>query len=171
MGCNCNTPVPCNYQDEPDNPNGCTGMCSSTSSIFKNDLQAIATTQKIIWNQSRVSSSLYMMNRAAMNIGAQRSRNPPNINNNNQSSDRSLPSVQTYSLPSHGNSRRTTLTSLKPGACMSGGKGVDIKHNSYARYLGRKKSCNLKTQLTTAATFPLSGNKKQMFGLIASCGK
>ena len=36
-------------------------------------------------------------------------------------------------------------TSNRPGGTSSAGKGVDIKHNSYARYLARKKSANLAT--------------------------
>ena len=107
------------------------------------------------------------MNISSLTIGSSRMKTI-NGQTNNQSSDQAVPAIQNNPLPSHGNSRKTTLTSLKPGACMPGGKGVDIKHNSYARYLGRKKSANLKTQPSTqSATIPLYGNKKRMIGLVS----
>ena len=42
-------------------------------------------------------------------------------------------------IPTRGNSTKRTKTSLRPGALGPGGKGVDVKHNSYARYLAKKK--------------------------------
>jgi len=164
MSCNCPT---CIY------PNisacsgtgmcSCTGTCSSTSTKSYNEF----ITQRRLWNQVRVPSSLFAMNVSSLTIGSSRMKTI-NGQTNNQSSDQGVPAIQNNPLPSHGNSRKTTLTSLKPGACMPGGKGVDIKHNSYARYLGRKKSANLKTQpAIQAATIPLYGNKKRMIGLVS----
>jgi hypothetical protein len=76
-------------------------------------------------------------------------------------------SQQTAYHPTHGNSLKSTLTSLRPGAGAPAGTGVDIKHNSYARYLGRKKAINIRTQSkATAATNPIQGNKTQSYGLI-----
>jgi hypothetical protein len=108
------------------------------------------------------------MNKAAFIIGSNRllaSNNTNNILNGNQSSDQNRFSIQNHPNPTRGNSLKSTLTSLKPGACAPGGTGVDIKHNSYARYLGRKKAGNLKTQATTTLT-PKYGNKTNMFGLV-----
>jgi hypothetical protein len=42
--------------------------------------------------------------------------------------------------------------------------GVDIKHNSYDRYLAKKKSTTLKTQ--TSHQIPLQGNKTKYYSLI-----
>jgi len=42
--------------------------------------------------------------------------------------------------------------------------GVDIKHNSYDRYLAKKKSTTLKTQ--TSQQIPLQGNKTKYYSLI-----
>ena len=42
-------------------------------------------------------------------------------------------------VPTRGNSTRTTITANKPGAMTPGGYGVDVKHDSYARYLGKLK--------------------------------
>jgi hypothetical protein len=77
----------------------------------------------------------------------------------NQSSDRQEAGVQKVVHPTRGNSQRSTLTSLKPGACSPGGVGVDIKHNAYARYLNKKKAANLKAQAAPPAAQPLYGNK------------
>jgi hypothetical protein len=60
-------------------------------------------------------------------------------------SDRAIPHYQKgsgYSQGSfyHGSSTRHTQTNLRPGAMTPGGYGVDIKHNSYYRYLGKLKA-------------------------------
>jgi hypothetical protein len=125
------------------------------------------STQKKIWKQVRAQSSTYSMNLSALNIASERL---PHSTNWNQSSDSFIASQQTAYHPSHGNSSKTTLTSIRPGASAPSGKGVDIKHNSYARYLGRKKASNIKTQPTTTI-LPLHGNKTQSFGLINNSNK
>ena len=127
-------------------------------------------TQKRIWQQVRASSSMYLMNLSALTSAADRLANSGASNvNGNQMSDRFLPAVQRKIHPTHGNSLRSTLTSSKPGAGTPGGTGVDVKHDSYARYLNRKKASNLKTQsLSTAAQTPLFGNKTRMTGLLAN---
>lgn len=158
MSCNCDktTNSTCLY---PDNAlvTRCTGNCLTNS----------ITTQKQIWDQVRVPSSLYMMNKASFIIGSNRlttANNTNNIRNGNQSSDQNTFAIQNHPNPTRGNSLKSTLTSLKPGACAPGGTGVDIKHNSYARYLGRIKAGNLKTE--TSSVTPKRGNKTRMFGLI-----
>ena len=52
-------------------------------------------------------------------------------------SDQPHPSVLQTVVPSHGNSRRTTRTSDRPGSQYPGGTGCDLKHNAYTRYLLR----------------------------------
>jgi hypothetical protein len=84
----------------------------------------------------------------------------------NQRSDRVLASIQSPIHPTHGNSLRSTLTSGRPGAANPGGAGVDVKHDSYARYLNRKKAGTLKTQTTT--TRPVEGNKTNAVGLLTN---
>ena len=154
MSCNC-TITNCSYNLPVTR---CTGNCLTNS----------ITEQKQIWNQVRVPSSLYMMNKASFIIGSNRlttANNTNNIRNGNQSSDQNTFAIQNHPNPTRGNSLKSTLTSLKPGACAPGGTGVDIKHNSYARYLGRKKAGNLKTQATTTL-IPKYGNKTNMNGLV-----
>ena len=55
-------------------------------------------------------------------------------------SDRRVPHGMLFNnIPTRGNSVRSTITSNRPGGMSPGGNGVDVKHNSYARYLGKLK--------------------------------
>ena len=153
--------MPCDCGDN----NYTNTQCRSCSGGF-NDA---TSTQKKIWNQVRVPASLFSMNLGALNMASERLTKATNANplNWNQSSDSFVASQQTASHPTHGNSLKSTLTSLRPGAGAPAGKGVDIKHNSYARYLGRKKAINIRTQSkATASVVPIQGNKTQSYGLI-----
>lgn len=131
----------------------------------------LAQKNKLITNTVRVSSSEYAMNKAS----ATSSKNvfihqlePKPVPNGavpngtakilqwNQSSDRAFPSryLAPYknknNIPSHGNSTKKSLTRHRPGSGAGGNQfGVDIKHNSYHRYLLKKKGLK-----------PLRGEKK-----------
>jgi hypothetical protein len=111
------------------------------------------------------------MNIAALNV-IDVSNGNVNFANWNQMSDRNLPSVQGafhgLYAPSRGSSTKSSLTRMRPGACAPGGKGVDIKHNSYARYLARRKATNIRTQTRNIATTPLKGNKTQSYGIVTN---
>ncbi len=115
----------------------------------------------------RVSSSEYQMNKASglstQNIIFNYHQPKPGYERNdlellqwNQSSDRAFPSrfnkMMKVNVPSHGNSTKTSLTRHRPGAG-AGGKqyGVDLKHNSYHRYLLKKKGLK-----------PLRGEKQKV---------
>lgn len=95
-------------------------------------------TQKIIWNTVRVPATLYMSDLSALTV-----YQSPGINrvNWNQMSDRRIKHVQPSLVGGgsyyHTSSTKHTITRLRPGAGSPGGAGVDIKHNSYARYLRR----------------------------------
>jgi len=119
----------------------------------ENDCQDISSihTQKIIQNQVRVPSSLYTMHLAALYTNNQ-DLSQNTLKGQYNASDRSTP---------HGlKTEQSKATSIKPNY------GVDVKHNSYDRYLARKKSQNLKTQpISRAAIKPLFGNKTRTFGL------
>lgn len=111
--------------------------------------------QKLIQNTVRVKSSLYTMNLAGL-AGYQPPLNtyqeieqagtlyyaPPKVNWN-QMSDRAKPANQVVKTGSgstyRGSSTRHTIVRNRPGAMSPGGVGVDIKHNSYDRYLNRLK--------------------------------
>lgn len=157
-GCSCDGgPIPTVSQRRT-----CVGC--NTSNDYK-------TTQKKIWKQVRVYSSLFTMSKSSANV------NPPsnlpleqyNNVNWNQSSDRNRPSVQHTVVPTRGNSTKYSITRERPGSCSPGGKGLDVKHNSYDRYLNRRKSNLVRNQCDTNAT-PLYGNKKQTFGLLSQSG-
>jgi hypothetical protein len=97
---------------------------------------------KLIQNTVRVPSSLYSANLGPLTAY----RKPTAATYNvcwNQMSDRPIPSVQRVTVPTGQNnsmnSRRHSVTSSKPGCQTPGGKGCDIKHNSYDRYLNRLK--------------------------------
>jgi hypothetical protein len=105
------------------------------------------------------------MNVGSLTSAAERLQNGPYVNWN-QRSDRQNASIQTELHPSHGNSTKTSLTRNRPGACAPGGAGVDIKHDSYARYLNRKKAGNLRTQ--NVLTTPVKGNKTHAINVVAT---
>jgi hypothetical protein len=118
----------------------------------------ISATQKIIQNTVRVPASLYSNNLASLHINS----NNLGINKPwNNASDR---------LQAHGPNLNSASSSIKQNY------GVDIKHNSYNRYLGRKKSQNLKSdkQRTNPDSYnswpTYWGNKTYKFGIV-NCQK
>ena len=109
--------------------------------------------QKLIQNTVRVPSSIYTMNLGALNVYQKPDSLYQVVNlgdttyiaspgvNWNQMSDRAKPHTQVVRSGNGltGNSLKRTITRLRPGALSPGGTGVDIKHNSYDRYLARIK--------------------------------
>jgi hypothetical protein len=157
--------------------------CQSPTFILgSNDPAFQYQTQKIIQNTVRVYSSLYTDNLGALNI-----YQSPKIReqvNWNQMSDRANPHYQTNSSFSqgsfyHGNSRRHTQTRCQPGATNPGGVGVDIKHNSYYRYLGRLKARKPFKREVVSSTFgkpipynpvlPVYGAKTMKMNIVSRC--
>ena len=114
------------------------------------------------------------MNLGSLNVYQQPSADYANVNWN-QYSDRALPGNSMVSkitiVPSHGNSTKSSITRLRPGSLKPGGKGVDIKHGSYDRYLARLKGKGpLRTQAVPASA-PLRGNKTKAYGIVSSSNK
>jgi hypothetical protein len=136
-------------------------------------------TQKRIWHRIGVPESLYLSDLAALTVVGNASNVPqiitgqhgqvlwsPKTNLNwNQSSDRAVPHIQVVNVPSRGNSTRTTLTRNRPGASTPGGRGVDIKHGSYARYLAKKKAGNVVTRPNNQPITITSTNPPTFTGL------
>mgnify|MGYP007043432796 FL=1 len=121
--------------------------------------------QRRIWNAARVPSSLFTMNLAALNVVGGPKNMPIAANNYvnwNQASDRAVAGI----VPASANIPRRRTRAI-PGQTSAPGKGVDVKHNSYARYLNRKKGKIVRT--TAAVTPPVQGNKTQSLGLVAGC--
>jgi hypothetical protein len=101
---------------------------------------------KLIQNTVRVHGSLYTANLGPLSAYKKPITNPSAGFYGvawNQMSDRPVPSVQKATIPTGYNTslnrRRTSVTSSRPGCQTPGGIGVDIKHNSYDRYLNRLK--------------------------------
>ncbi len=111
--------------------------------------------QKLIQKTVRVPSSLYSMNLAGLNVYQAPIKKYQIIENSgtpyvispgvnwNQMSDRKEPHIQVVNSGSgstyHSSSTKRMITRCRPGALSPGGVGVDIKHNSYDRYLNRIK--------------------------------
>jgi len=126
--------------------------------------QWIEANQRRIQKQVRVASSQYMDSLASYNVRGAfvgPSANNPisqyNLVNWNQSSDRNIPHVTQRNVPSHGNSTKRSLTRCRPGSLCPGNSesaGVDIKHNSYQRYLMRKKGGAIRQSAKVVAVTP-----------------
>ena len=89
--------------------------------------------------------SVYTSDISSLNVY----QNPNTLYHNvnwNQSSDRAIPHIQPTNVQRNSSSLRGTRTSLKPGATVPGGVGVDIKHNSFNRYNLRLRGAVLKTK-------------------------
>jgi hypothetical protein len=120
---------------------GCVSCGVSGECPTLNSEPILITTNKRIYNASRVPASQYMGSLAAANVFAGSSNKTPQFPSGRQfqMSDRARGAVGRRVVPSHGNSLRGSITRARPGASAPGGTGVDVKHDSYARYLARKK--------------------------------
>ena len=151
--------------------------------------------QKLIQNTVRVPASLYTMNIAALSAYQKPSDNPLLVEqagatyltqartNWNQMSDRARPSVQRATIPTGTNCslnrRHTSSTSSRPGCQTPGGVGVDIKHNSYDRYLNRLKGKsvlrrgpippNYGAPIPYNRAYPIEGGKVVKTGIVNGC--
>jgi len=133
---------------------------------------------KIIQNTVRVPASLYVHDLGALTTYQ---RPDPRYGVNwNQMSDRAVrhvqPNIVTGGSFYHGSSTKHTITRCRPGAGCPGGAGVDIKHNSYDRYLNRLKGKgparrgvvppNFGTQLPFNPAFPIYGGKTMKTSIV-----
>lgn len=169
---NPNPPKPDNYVG---NCVGC--VKSGTSNQFIQPIVAeknirIATNNKI-WNAVRVPASEYTMNKGSITINeASRNKKAYPAGTWNQSSDRIFPHTTANPVPTRGNSLRSSITRNRPGSLKPGGAGVDIKHNSYARYLGRIKGNNIRKGPYVANLVKenaVVNNKVQQPSLLSNC--
>lgn len=146
-------------------PTGCRSCVGDYETVNK-ALQVVA--QRRIWKTVRTSQSEYLSNLASQTVKGTQQNNQQGVYWH-QMSDRSVPSIQTAYVPSRGNSLRTTITRHRPGASGPAGVGVDVKHDSYARYLARKKAKTLRTNTSTSSIPPVKGNKNVVYGMISNC--
>jgi hypothetical protein len=124
----------------------------------------IPSTQKRIQKTVRLASSDYVHSLVPQVV-----YNPPNVYGQipwNNASDRAVAGVVRSIVPSHGDSTTRSLTRARPGACSASGKGVDIKHGSYARYLAKLKGRTVaRTCEETPVPAPVRGNKTNYFSI------
>jgi len=123
--------------------------------------------QKRMWNQVRVPSSQLTSAKQADNVVGGLSNQPTMENANvnwNQSSDRANAANQVVYRPTGGNSTKMSITRERPGSQSPGGKGVDVKHNSYDRYLARKKAPIIRTEINSSVA--VKGNKTKAYGFV-----
>ena len=149
---------------------GCSG---NNSNSFWNIYQK----QKIIQKTVRVPSSLYTMNLGGLSVYQHPDIKYQNVNWN-QMSDRKEPHYQKTYIPTQ-KSTKHSYTSNKPGCQSPGGIGVDIKHNSYARYLNRLKGKGpLRRGIITTIditkipfnpAFPIYGGKTFKTSIVNNC--
>jgi hypothetical protein len=170
--------------------------CNCDTNLTSNTPANQYQRQKIIQNTVRVPSSLYSMNLAALNVYQKPNSVYSVINsgganyvvspgvNWNQMSDRKEPHLQQFATSSGsaygGSSIRRSLTSLRPGSMSPGGSGVDIKHNSYERYLNRIKGKSPVKRGVVPPTFgvpyipfnlsgPVYGGKTMKTSIVTGC--
>jgi hypothetical protein len=172
--------------------NRCHGF---NQNLASNDPASLYQKQKIIQKTVRVPSSLFSMNLASLNAYQQPQKQynivdingsayvtSPNVNWN-QMSDRRQPHqqiVKSGSGSTYGaSSTRHTITRLRPGALSPGGNGVDIKHNSYDRYLNRIKGKaplrrgvvppTLAEYIPFNRAYPVYGGKVMKTSIVSNC--
>ena len=166
-------------------------LCDCSTNIIENTVSRYngcnplnaKVTEKIIQNQVRVSESQLLDVKGALTIGADYLEN--NVNSTNYPSKNMSDRRQAHGMrnadgmlytnvPTRGNSLRSSVTSNKPGSMAPGGKGVDVKHGSYARYLGKLKSRNIVSNENKAnvpkfegsRTRPAMNNKQYRFSIV-----
>lgn len=163
-----------------------------TANTLANQYQRV----KRIYNTVGVPSSIYTMNLGALNVYEVPNTQYEIVNvagtdyqvspgvNWNQMSDRRRPHIQVavsgLGTNPGGNSTKRTITRCRPGALSPGGSGVDIKHNSYDRYLNRiKGKAPLRRngilpdfgakELEFNRAFPIYGGKTFKPNIVANC--
>lgn len=119
-------------------------------------------TQKKIQKTVGVSASTYAMIKASMNV-FDKKKLITGLNWN-QSSDRNVAHNVSINVPRY-------LMSNRPGMLSAKGSGVDVKHNSYARYLAQKKQKSVRqekgvTTSNNSNVTPISGNKRYKLGIV-----
>lgn len=142
--------------------------------------------QQIIQKTVRVPASLYLSNLGPLTAYRQPNSDPQTGQYGvcwNQMSDRPVPSVQRATVPTGTNCtlnrRGTSVTSSRPGCQTPGGKGCDIKHNSYDRYLNRLKGKgplrrgvvppNFGSSVPFNNAYPVYGGKTVKTSIVTGC--
>ena len=157
-----------------------TGCRWCNNNMSYNDPASQYQTLKIIQNTVRVPASLYTHDLGALTVY----QTPGLFGVNwNQMSDRRIrhvqPNIVTGGSFYHGSSTKHTITRARPGAGCPGGSGVDIKHNSYDRYLNRLKGRgpvrrgviprDFGKPIVFNPAFPIYGGKTTKTSIVSGC--
>ena len=122
---------------------GCSSVKAKTPFRYtiSMEIMKLVTLNKVITKSVGQSGSQYLGNLGSLEVFKCIDASCNQEYQSSQASDRYQKAKVplTAVIPTRGNSMKRTLTSLRPGALGPGGSGVDIKHNSYARYLAKKK--------------------------------
>ena len=144
----------------------CTG-CKVTRNTFGPHHNLVKRAiEKQIQKTVRVSTSEYLMNKSSLNVAEQRRGT---TNGWNQSSDRLNRAIAKAVVPSRGNSSSGSVTRLRPGSLRPGGQGVDVKHNSYDRYLARLKGRKVLRLPTEPSGVNYGDVNTIKFNIVTSC--
>ena len=127
--------------------NKTTSSTACHSCVDVSNSHSLEHTQRLIQNQARVQSSLYTYNLSSLSINNDFNKTKARWDNR---SDRNQKHGQEFQSNS----------SIRPN------HGVDIKHNSYHRYLGKKTGNYLLQGNKNPNLTPKYGNKTYKFGLI-----
>ena len=151
-------------------------MCSIAKKMPLTDPSTQYQNLKVIQKTVRVPASVYTSSLGALSVYQQPVLYGVNWN---QMSDRSSPHYQRITAPTRGSSTKSTITRARPGAGTPGGYGVDIKHNSYDRYLARLKGKGPLRREPTPANYgkpiifscvnPVYGGKTMKTNIINDC--
>lgn len=173
-------------------PNSCRGCNKNLSS---DNPASQYQRQKLIQKTVRVPSSLYTMNLAGLSAYQKPSNEYQTVEQAgtpyvvpsrtywNQMSDRAKPSVQVTKTGSGSgyrcSSTKHTIVRHRPGALSPGGVGVDIKHNSYDRYLNKLKGKaplrrgiippNYGQPIIYNQAYPITGGKTVKTSIVNGC--
>ena len=130
----------------------CKGCQEGESTYFNKFM-----TYKKIQKQTNISQSTYLNNLNPFEVTKKQNYLYQGLKNYAKvSSDREHPSLNKVIINRNTSSLKGSKTSLKPGSLSAGGIGVDIKHNSYDRYLAKLKAKSLKP--ITTDTFNVNSN-------------
>lgn len=125
------------------NRSRCKGCILNMSNNNTNSIKImnLATLNQVITKSVGQSGSQYLGNLGSLEVLNWGDASCNQVYKVSQASDRyhKAKVPLTAVIPTRGNSTKRTQTSLRPGALGPGGHGVDVKHNSYARYLAKKK--------------------------------
>lgn len=126
-------------------------------------------TQKRIQRTVRTSGSAYTESLVPQHVYDRALLLPP-ASPWNQASDRAVAGVVARNVPSRGaSSVHCSITRARPGATSAPGRGVDIKHGSYARYLAKLKGRTVARPCAPVPVVaPLRGNKTQYYSIASS---